>query len=299
MVPMNSNNSPDDQDDCAPPHELIEAAEQACLEGDYDDALMATAIAMNQLCEESNEPDKEDDSAGDPKLVAAALRIAAAAHQGNGDLVQATEMCARALRVVEMSGDEGVELGTILSLQAQNHLEKDEIAEAMPLLDRAAEIFEANDRGSELDAVLITMAEVSFAINDPESAKQLFGRALEDLAERKPTSALHAKWLNGLTAKAFFGLAGTSLRLGRDGEAADYLARSIDFFEAAHGRGHPALLEALAGVAQVYRLLEDDSAAEAIEAEIEAQSSLCGEPSDVVAAEEAETAPPSHEEADS
>lgn len=285
---MNSNNSPDgtttsdlqhsdaegeDSEEFATPRELIDAAEEAYICGNYDEALLATAVAMSQLDDESDEPDRIDDAAGDPKLVAAALRIAAGAHQGNGDHVQATELCERALRVAEMSGDEGFELASILSLRAHLHLHQDELDVAMPLLNRAAEIFEANKRTTELDSVLITMAEVSFAVDDPESAKQLFGRALEDLSDCKPTSDLHAKWLNGLTAKAFFGLAGSALRLGETAEASDYLARSIEFFEAAHGRGHPALLEALSGVAQIYRLLEDESAAEAIEAEIEAQGS--------------------------
>ena len=140
----------------------------------------------------------------------------------------------------------------------------------MTQLNRASELLETN-KSSHLTgfcAVLLTLAEVSQAVDDIDAAMDLFRRVLEELDGVQPQSEQHADALNLLTSKGFLGLGGATARSGEAARAKDLLARAVEFSEAAYGHGHPEMVSALTEVAAIYRVLGDEDAAKAIDEEL-------------------------------
>jgi len=250
----------------------VAAAEQLLQGGDYETAQVTIDAVLEQL---------NAAGGGEAEQIARALRVAATVGYGKGEHEQALTFTAQAAELWEAMDEHAhLELAMTLALRAQAQLELQRFDGVAELLERAADIFAQVEAREQLAAVLLTMAELGMVSEDYDAAAQLFARVLDEVAASEPTSEAHARSLNGLTAKSFFGLAGVHLRRGEHAQASDFLARSVEFFEVAHGRGHPELLEGLSGVAQLYRMLGDDAQAEVIDAELEAQTAVATPASD-------------------
>lgn len=232
----------------------LDDADALVAEGDYEGALHAAAAAHAHA---------EGELAR-----ARAARALAVAHQCLGQLTAAARHADEAIAAFGATGeDQHRELAEALHVRAVAHLSDDDLGAAGPLLERAAEIFDAAGATHDLAGVLLTMGEVALAFGDDEIAEGLYGRVLEDVEGTEPESEAHASFLNALTAKAFLGLGAVAVQRDEAAEAKDFLSRAIEFFDAAHGYAHPETIDALSQVAALYRELGDDGAATAVDEE--------------------------------
>ena len=240
-------------------NDMLNEAEQLFREGEHDAGLMHAAAALAEL---------EAAAEGDPKLLIRALRNVARGHLDLSRLDAAATHLDRALKLLGDGGDDTL-LADTLHMRAVVHLHAQRLADAMPLLERAAKIFEAaGESRSEKCAVLITMAEVAQDIGELGAADGLFRRVLNENGGVKPESEAHALVINALSGRALFGLGSVAARRGEVDAAKDLLARSIEFFDAAYGHGHPEMIAALTEVAAIYRFVGDETAAQGIEEEL-------------------------------
>ena len=239
---------------------LTAQGEELAAAGEYDAALWCAAAAFGELAAVESSPLERG------RL----LRLLATCHQCVGASRRAGELATGAVSALEQGlPDSAAELGEALHTLAITHLEQQDLESALPLLERSAGLLEGKpDRTIELCAVLLTMAEVSKVTGAADEALGLLGKVLDQMGSIEAVSEAHAGALNAITAKAFLGLGGAYGQSGDSATAKDYLARSIEFFDAAYGHGHPEMTEALTEVAAIYRVLGDADAAEAIEEEL-------------------------------
>jgi tetratricopeptide (TPR) repeat protein len=237
---------------------LLDEAETLGGEGDYEAALVVAAAALAQLEAADGVPRDE---------IARAEGALALAHRYLGHEDRAAEMADRAMVGLDAADPR---LGVLLHLRATLHLDAGDVDTALPVLERAAAVLDAAGPGErhEFFAVLLSLAEVTRSIGHLDGALALVHRVLEDLGGIEPQSEEHAAALNGISAEAFLRLGSMQVQKGAPAEAKDYLARVVEFAEAAWGPGHPSMHEALAEVAALYRVLGDEAAASAVEAEL-------------------------------
>jgi len=247
-------------------------ADELLAEGDLEAALTHAAAAYGLA---------DDNAPGRPE----AARALAAVHLAKGGVDAARRYAAEAVAGFDAEGrDEDPQVAEALHVQAMTHLHARDLAAATPLLERAASVLDSSGPRHALCSVLLTLAEVSLALGHGDDAEGLFTRVLEDVQKIKPESEAHAAHLNALNGKAFLGLGGLSVQRERRDKARDRLSRAVEFLDAAHGLAHPETIEALGEVAALYRVLGDESAAEATDeercvaermlAELEAQSAV-------------------------
>lgn len=243
--------------------ELIDAVEELCTHGANDEALLAASFALAGV--EAAAPD-------DDRLMGRAHGALAGAQLCCGELGEAVRHANAALERLERVQPHGRPLAVALHTRATAHLEMGELEMAMPLLERSVGILESCGQVARADycSVLVTIAEVSLEVGESEAAAGLFGRVLGEIGVQEPGSDGHARWLNAMTAKAFMGLGAASVQRGDADGAGDYLGRVGAFLEAAYGRGHPARIDGLVRVAELYGVLGDEGAARAAEAELDA-----------------------------
>ncbi len=239
---------------------LLSEAETLYAEGEYDAGLMAAAAALGEI--EAND---------DGSLRSArALYLVGQGHHHLDRLDVAAGFTDRAIAALERlgGGDAGV-LGDALHARAVIHLQAEQLAEAMPLLSRAAALLDgAGDQPMALCGVLMTMAEVAHATEELDAAVDLVSRALDVLDGIDAESEQHAAMLNALWAKGFFSLGSVAARRGDVERAKDMLSRAIEFYDAAFGHGHPAMIAGLAEIAAIYRAIGQQDSALAIEEEL-------------------------------
>jgi len=253
---------------------LVEDGEGQAAAGEYEVALWHAAAAAAELAPTDH-----------PAVVSGrVLSLLATCHQCLGRLDRAGELADAAIAALEGSGRPGgdgareSELGAALHLRAIAYLDEQDVERAMPLLERAAQVLEGKARNAvDFCALLLTMAEVSKATGDVDAALGLLRRVLDQVAECEPSSEEHAGALNALTAKAMLGLGGAFGQAGDAHAAKDYLARSLEFFDASFGHGHPEMSAALTEVAAIYRLLGDGDAAAAIDEELKVAARMLDE----------------------
>lgn len=247
-------------------------ADELLAEGDLEAALTHAAAAYGLA---------EDDAVGR----AEAARALAAVHLAQGGMEAARRYAMEAVEAFDAEGrDDDPQLAEALHVCAMTHLHAQDLEGATPLLERAAAVLDRSGPRHALCSVLLTLAEVSLALGQGDDAEGLFTRVLDDVQTIKPESEPHAAHLNALNGKAFLGLGGLAVQRDRRDDARDRLSRAIEFFEAGHGLAHPETIEALVEVAALYRVLGDESAAEATDeeravaermlAEVEAQSAM-------------------------
>ena len=247
------------------PQEMVAAVGALCARGDYQEAELLGAIAVQAL---------EQVAPAEPaqlRQLAAALCALAGAQLCSDSYPQAAEHTDRAAAIYRDLGDDDAALGMCLHQAAVAQLHLGQIDAALPSLAEAAELLEKDGSDGaqhDLCAVLLTMAELSVDADDCEQARAMYGRVLDMLEGQDPTSEGHADWLNAMTGKAFLGLGSAATREQQVEQAKDYLSRAAEFFEAAFGRGHPAMVEAHEQLLVLYRLLGDQPAAQAVEQEL-------------------------------
>lgn len=250
---------------------MVDRAEELFVEGEYAASLLLAAAAVGAL----------DREVGDTRLLEArASRLVAMGHQSLGHLDRAVFWAERALTAAERIEEEAPEeLGAAMHSRAILHLERGQLREAVPRLERAAELLDeaGDEHRADYHAVLLTMAEASMAMGDIDTAKAGFESVLEDVGELDPESETHAGALNAITAKAMLGLGGVYAQQDDKAKAKDLLARAIEFFDAAYGHNHPEMMAALGEVAAIYRVLGDDDAARAIEEELTVAARMLAE----------------------
>jgi tetratricopeptide (TPR) repeat protein len=241
-------------------NDRIDEADALRAEGEYEAALN---LGASVVAEFETQDDPDDVSLGK------AYRGLADTHACLGNLERAGLSADRAIAHFDAAGVTDPALALALHTRALVHLESEQMPEAIKALDRAAEVVDGGEHVVELATVLLTMAEVGNATGNSDDAVSLYERVLDDLQSAAPLTEEHAVALNAITAKAFFGLGSTSARIGKPDEAKDYLARSLSFFEAGFGHGHPEMRVALGEIAALYRYLGEDQAAQSIEQELE------------------------------
>jgi tetratricopeptide (TPR) repeat protein len=237
---------------------LLDEAEALGAEGDYEAALTLAAAARAEL------ETAGDASSAELARVDAALALA---HRYLGHAERAAELAARAIAAL---GEHDPRRGVLLHLMATILLDAGAVDDALPLLELAAAILDAAGPAErhEFFAVLLSLAEVTRSAGHLDGALALVHRVLDELAEIEPTSAEHAALLNGIHAESFLRLGSIRVQTEMPREAKDYLARAVEFAEAAWGHGHPSMQEALGEVAALYRVMGDEAAADAAEAEL-------------------------------
>ncbi len=246
------------------PREMVEAVGGLCARGDYEEAELLGVVAVQAIAQAEPVPQRQ---------LAAALSALAGAQLCNGSYEQAADHTTRAADIYRDLADDAVALGVSLHQAAVAQLHLGQLEAALPLLAEAAELLEkagSEQASQDLCAVLLTMAELSVEADDCEHAEAMYGRVLEMLEGLEPTSEGHAAWLNSMTGKAFLGLGSAATRQQQAEQAKDYLSRASEFFEAAFGVGHPAMVESLEQVLLLYRLVGDEPAAQAVEQELQA-----------------------------
>jgi tetratricopeptide (TPR) repeat protein len=245
------------------PDAMLNEADQLYAEGEYDAGLMLAAAALGEL---------EAHAAGPSLTLARALRAVGQGHHALTQLDTAASFADRALGVLEALAEVDIgEVGDTLHMRAIVHLEQGNLEDALVLLKRGAALLEAQKASHLIGfcAVLLTMAEVSQAIDELDDATALYQRVLDEIDGVEPLSESHAQALNALTSKGFLGLGGTATRKGEDDLAKDLLARAVEFADAAFGHGHPEMFAALTEVATLYRLIGDEDAALVIDEELQ------------------------------
>jgi tetratricopeptide (TPR) repeat protein len=250
---------------------MVDRAEELFVEGEYAASLLLAAAAVGAL----------DTEVGDKRLLESrASRLVAMGHQSLGHLDRAVFWSERALTAAERIEEEAPEeLGAAMHTRAILHLERGQLREAVPRLEKAAELLDeaGDEHRADYHAVLLTMAEASMAMGDIDTAKNGFESVLEDVGEMDPESETHAGALNAITAKAMIGLGGVHAQYEENDKAKDYLARAIEFFDAAYGHNHPEMIAALEEVAAIYRVIGDDAAAKGIEEELAVAARMLAE----------------------
>lgn len=244
---------------------LLSEAETLYAEGEYDAGLIAAAAALGEI-EASGLAEGWEGTAA----AARALYLVGQGHHYLERLDVAAAFTDRAIAALERSGASDVgAFADALHSRAVIHLQADQLGEAMPLLSRAASLLEgAEDQRMAFAGVLCTMAEVAHATDEIDAAVSLLRRVLDTLDGLDAESEQHAAMLNALWAKGFFSLGSIAARRRDVDQAKDMLSRAVEFFEAAFGHGHPAMIAALADIAAIYRAIGQDDSALAIEEEL-------------------------------
>lgn len=242
------------------PKDMLAEAEQLYCEGEYDAGLMVAAAALAVL-------DADDDRT---PVRAKAYYLVGQGHHHLERLEGAAGFTDKAIAAFEQQPSPDVgSFGDALHSRAVIHLQRGELGEALPLLSRAAGLLEnAADQRMAFAAVLLTMAEIAHGGGEPDDAVGLLRRVLDVLADLEAKSEQEAAMINALWAKGFFSLGSIAARKGDVAEATDLLSRSVEFFDAAFGHGHPAMIAALQDIAAIFRAIGHDDQAAAIEEEL-------------------------------
>ena len=241
---------------------------ELCGEGAYDAAMIVAATAVATL-----DARREAGADVDVLQLATSLRGLAAVHECLGQHAESAECADRAIALwLGAEQKDEPQLGMVMHTRATSHLVAGEFDEALPLLERAASILEnAGERfAQDFMAVLLTMAELSSHHGEFVRGRALYARVLDSLADVDATSPEHAAAINGMSARALFGLGSSFAQAGQADKAVDYLSRSIELFEAGFGLDHPEVLSAKQAIASIYRVVGQTEAADSLESELEA-----------------------------
>lgn len=147
---------------------------------DFDSAI----LAFTQAYDAAQRLKLEQDRSGGPTTLALsqmsnALRGLGIAHTEQRKYAQAEAHYKRALAIREsLHGPDGRQVGDFLNDLAVNYRKQARYAEAMPLLERAARIFEGAGNRFDLAVVLDNIGHVHAGQGRNADAEMFFGRAL-------------------------------------------------------------------------------------------------------------------------
>lgn len=193
----------------------------------------------------------------DPQVSTNPLRAKLNAALTRQDFDGALPFAQELVGILEVEGSGAAELAVALHSLATISFERGDIEAAMEPLTRSVELFSdlGDEQARNRSAAVLTMAEITRAVDDYGSAASLFRRVLTDLQGISAASPDDAVWLNVVYARALYGLGGCQISTGDKIAAAASLDACEVAFEAAYGSAPDLLAQVRSDLAGARALL--------------------------------------------